>query len=76
MSIEHTHLIEDCDPSILRLLVELHHRRRDIARRYTVDLLGDRRLDDLDVVYVRDERDDKIVLAHCLLERGGIVDVE
>ena len=52
------------------LLLELAHRGADVACRDHVRLALDRGLDDVGVVDVRDEGDDKVVLRDLLLELG------
>lgn len=59
-----TNLVHDCDASILASLVELHHGGRDVARGDYMLLLPDGRLDDIGMMRVGDQADDKIMLAH------------
>ena len=71
-----TNLVHDDDPRLLDLILELADPGADVARRDNVRLALDRGLDDVDVVDVRDERDDEVVVRDGLLERGGVGHVE
>ena len=69
-------LVHDNDARLLDLLLKLADRGADVARRHHVRLALDRGLDDVDVVDVRDKRDDEVVVRDLLLELGllcGIV---
>ena len=59
-----TDLIQDNNTSSLDLSVELPHGWRDVASGDDIGLALDRRLDDLSMVCVRNERDDEIVSGH------------
>lgn len=56
-------LVHDCNASILALLVELHHGRRNIARGDDMLLLSDSRLDHSGVEGVGDQANDKVVFS-------------
>jgi hypothetical protein len=55
-------LVHDGDASILALLVELHHGRRNVARGDDMLLLANGRLDNSGVERVGDQANDQIVL--------------
>ena len=61
-------LVHDDDPRLLDLVLELADPGADVARRDDVRLALDRGLDDVDVVDVRDKRDDEVVFGDGLLE--------
>ena len=63
-------LVQHYDPRAFDLVLEFADSGADVARRHDVCLAFDRRLDDVDVVGVRDEGDDEVVLCHRLLEGG------
>ena len=63
-------LVHDDDPRLLDLVLELADAGADVARRDNVRLALDRGLDDVDVVDVRDKRDDEVVVRDLLLELG------
>ena len=69
-------LVHNDDASLLDLWLELLHRIRDVRGGDHVLLVLDGGLDDIDVVDVGDERDDKIVLGNQCVERGRVLDVD
>lgn len=71
-----TNLVHDDDASLLGSSIKLTHRRADIAGGDNVGLALDGGFDDIGVVGVGDERDDKVVLGDGLLQRSGVSDVE
>lgn len=71
-----TDLVHDRDTSLLALLVQLHHGRRDVRRRHDILLGADGRLDDQRVEGVGDQGDGQVILLKNLVQRIGVVDVE
>lgn len=73
-----TDLVEDSDTGVNSLLVESLHSVRNVRSRDDVLLELDGRLDDVGVLSVRNERDDKVVLLDGSVERGlvGGIDSE
>ena len=69
-------LVHDHDTSLLDLLLKLTDPRADIARRDHIRLALDRGLDDGNMVDVRNERDNEVVVRDSLLERSGVGHVE
>ena len=63
-------LVHHHNPRFLDLVLQLPNSGADVARRYYVRLALDRCLDHVDVVGVRDEGDDEVVLRDRLLERS------
>ena len=61
-------LVQHHDPRLLDLVLEFADPGADVARRHHVRLALDRCLDHVDVVGVRDEGDDEVVLRDRLLE--------
>lgn len=71
-----TNLIHDGNASILALLVQLHHGRRDVAGRDDILLVADTRLDNEVVEDVRDQADDQIMLGHLGVEGLLVTNVD
>lgn len=57
-----TNLIHNGDASLLNVLLQLHHRRRNVRRRDDILLSPDGSLDHRRMVSVRNKRDDKVIL--------------
>lgn len=66
-------LVHDDNACLLDLLFELADAGADVACRDDVRLTLDRCLDDIDVVSVRNERDDEVVLRDLLLKLGALL---
>lgn len=71
-----TNLVHNGDTSLLALLIQLHHSRRDVRGRDNVLLGADGRLDDQSVEGVGDQGDGNIMLRESLIESFFIADVE
>ena len=68
-------LVHNDDPSLLDLVLERTDGGADIARRHDVRLPLNRGLDNVNVVDVRDERDDKVMLGDGALEGSTLLGV-
>lgn len=71
-----TDLVHDNNTGVLDLLLKSFDSRRDVTGGDDVLLVTDSGLDDLDVVDVRDQRDDNIVLRDSLVELGLVLDID
>ena len=69
-------LVHDHDTGLLDLVLEFANARADVARSDNVGLTLDGSLDDRDVVDVRDERNDKVVLCNSLLQNCAVCHIE
>jgi hypothetical protein len=71
-----SNLVHDRDASLLAVLLQLLHGRRDVRRRHDILLGPNGALDHLGVEGVRDEGDDQVDLRELLVESGIIAHVE
>lgn len=71
-----TNLVHDGDTSLLALLIQLHHSRRNVRGRDNMFLGADSRLDNQGVEGVGDQGDDDIVLRESLVKGLVIANVE
>lgn len=69
-------LVHDSDTSLLALLVEFLHSRRDIRGGDNILLSANSRLDNSGVESVGDQRDDQVGLLHSLVQGSIIADIE
>jgi len=69
-------LVHDDNSSLLNLFVELQHRWRNVAGSNNIGLALDCCLDDIRMVSVRDERDDKVVIRNRGFQSIGSGDIQ
>jgi hypothetical protein len=69
-------LIHNRNPRLLYFLLQLHHRRTNIARRDHILLLPNRKFDDRRMESVWDQADHYIVLLDLSVKSVGVGDIE